>query len=246
LIIGNTSFVNLARQGLAAASFNQTGNFLGSNEAIAVTLQGKWNDDILWYALATSSLASITTKYLPNPGGLSNYQISLNTYNQVQQQYDDVCGGGIYWSRNRNDPTRGAYKSAITNCQQILLGAQLELLNPSPNSKFITQSATTLEWMKSSGVLNTEYQVFDGLKTDKSCVVSQMLFSYPSGILSAGLANLYAATNNSQYLDDAHALYRKASTTFVTDGIVADKCESEDVKCKADQVSPKGVTIRGW
>jgi Glycosyl hydrolase family 76 len=149
-------------------------------------------------------------------------------------------------SRNRNDQNRGAYKSSITNCQQILLGAQLELLNPSPNSKFISESAATYNWMKTSGVINSEFTVFDGVRTDRDCSINQMLFAYPSGILSAGLANLYKATNNPQYLEDAHALYRQASTTFNVDGVVTDRCENESVRCKADQVSPKGVTIRGW
>ena len=48
----DNQFGNDVGTALGLASFGSVGSFLGSNAAIAATLQGKWNDDIMWWGLA--------------------------------------------------------------------------------------------------------------------------------------------------------------------------------------------------
>ena len=58
------------------------------------------------------------------PGGATMEKIASNTWNEVILfKNDNICGGGVYWSRNNaNSP---GYKSTITNVQEVLVGAQL-------------------------------------------------------------------------------------------------------------------------
>ena len=35
--------------------------------------------------------------------GLKYLDLAKNTFDQVFSQWDDQCGGGVYWARNRND-----------------------------------------------------------------------------------------------------------------------------------------------
>lgn len=57
---GNQTYAALATQALVNASFGTTADFLGpvSLKDYSSTVEGKWNDDILWYSPSNSGGAS--------------------------------------------------------------------------------------------------------------------------------------------------------------------------------------------
>jgi mannan endo-1,6-alpha-mannosidase len=94
------------------------------------------------------------------------------------QQWDLVCGGGIYWSRDRNGKKAG-YKSTITNVQHIQLGARLYLLTKNQTQLKIARDI--YEWMTSKGVITKDGEVYDGMDADNNCSHSQVHNSYIYG-----------------------------------------------------------------
>jgi hypothetical protein len=61
---------------------------------------GKWNDDILWWSMGVVTGAEIFGKDSIMPGGVSYFLLADNTYQDVMAEYDDTCGGGVYWIRS--------------------------------------------------------------------------------------------------------------------------------------------------
>jgi hypothetical protein len=108
----------LVSEALSRASFGSSANFLGSGALVLIseTLYGKWNDDILWWALGPMTLVEIYGRDAVMPNNVPFYNLVNNTLEQVWMQYDDSCYGGIYWSRNRksNIIRERTYKSTIT------------------------------------------------------------------------------------------------------------------------------------
>jgi hypothetical protein len=51
-VFGDNSFAGEASTALNLASFGKVASFLGPNAMLAASLQGKWNDDIMWFGLA--------------------------------------------------------------------------------------------------------------------------------------------------------------------------------------------------
>ena len=123
---GDSQHLNTIVPALTLASFKTVGSFLGPNKGTAASL-GKWNDDILWWALGPMTGAEVFPGQVMSEG-VSYLDLAKNTYNEVWEQWDTTsCGGGIFWSRDRitNDPKTKNFKSSITHAQQMLLGARL-------------------------------------------------------------------------------------------------------------------------
>ncbi|ORY21092.1 hypothetical protein BCR33DRAFT_776586, partial [Rhizoclosmatium globosum] len=73
----------------ASAASGNGGDFLGGfspNES----QDGRWNDDIAWWALSSISGAEAT-------GNADLRAFASTTFDQVWMSWDDQCGGGIYW-----------------------------------------------------------------------------------------------------------------------------------------------------
>jgi mannan endo-1,6-alpha-mannosidase len=73
----------------------------------------------LWVLLSEPGVITATEMYGAKaimPNGHSYLQLAQNSINDVWQQHDMACGGGIFWSRNRQSKNlkQVNYKSAIT------------------------------------------------------------------------------------------------------------------------------------
>jgi mannan endo-1,6-alpha-mannosidase len=174
------------------------------------------------------------------PGGVSYNQVTDKTYQQVQAQEDPTCGGGIWWSRNRNDDKNKNYKSAITLTQQMMQGARMYILTK--NQKYEADAERTYAWMKSSKIIDPSGAVNDGLDVN-GCRININRLSYKSGFLVGALSWMFRATNNPDFLQGAHLTFTQGLSAFAPDGVVKDACEPQ---CQKNQVSPKGTMVRGW
>ena len=249
-VFQDPQFASIASPALALASSGKVGSFLGSNKMFANTLQGKWNDDIAWWGLATVTGAELFGKDAATKDGQSFLQISINTFNEVWQQWDTTkCGGGIYWSRDRKHKEYKSYKSTITNAQMMMLGARLTILTK--DEQYMKKAVEIYKWVQKV-LITPDGSVVDGIdvEKDQDCKPPRLQgLSYKSGNLIGALAWMYKASGDQNYLKEAGVLARKSFTYFVQDGIIRDHCELpktfEVKKCEANNVQPKGTYIRG-
>ncbi|KAJ3329619.1 hydrolase 76 protein, partial [Blyttiomyces sp. JEL0837] len=209
------------------ASFRDAGDFLGNNDNAQSIYFGRWNDDIGWWGLAALTAAEIfgPTAVIKDPTGNNQngkpwFQVADTTFNHMLEQYDEtVCGGGIYWSRNRKSSNyqQKYYKSSITNAEAVNLASRMFVLTG--NLTYRQWGDKIYGWMK--GLLITDdYKVMDGVLADNETDCSEVKmnptpWSYHSGELITGLVNFYKATSNKTYLTEAHSLFKNVITQFV-------------------------------
>ncbi|KAI8911131.1 glycoside hydrolase [Gorgonomyces haynaldii] len=245
---GDSQFVQTVSGALANASYGASADFLGpgSIQQLTATLLGKWNDDIAWWAMAPmTSLELFGTEILmPNKVPFKN--LVINTYTDIWQQWDtSSCGGGIYWSRNRNATNlkQRYYKSTITNGQYVLLSARLYKLFKM--QYYLDRAKQVYQWIKSSGLITSTWDIYDGLTTP-TCNITQDHYVYQPGILSAGLAYLTNATNDESYIQDAYKLFYQAQKLYTVNNVWTDFCEVSKPYCADNTATPKGAGLLGF
>ncbi|KAJ3257126.1 hydrolase 76 protein [Boothiomyces macroporosus] len=246
---GDNQYTTTVVNGLTLGSSGKIGSFLGANKVIN-GLAGRWNDDIMWWGLGVVTgpeLFGNPTSVMP--GGVSYLALIQSTYDDVWAQWDDSCGGGIFWNRNRQDPnkSRKFLKSTITNAQHINIGARLYLMTG--NKTYIDNAVKTYNWLK-GGIISSDFRIYDGVMSDSTCANSMtdskyLSDSYNPGTLAGALAWLYKATGDQQYMTAAENIAKKAMDLYSNNGVIQDRCETSANGCAQDQVSPKGTFIRG-
>lgn len=172
------------------------------------------------------------------PAGVTYLSLANRTFYEVQMDWDDKCGGGIYWARNKLEGN--GYKSSITNIQQMFLGAWLSILTNNPTYNQI--GARIYSWLRESGLISSAFEVFDGVRTENTCLYVISEYSYKAGMLLGALSWMYRGTLQYSYLEDASQVFQTIKTNFVSRGVIKDPCEP---KCFLNQVSPKGILARG-
>lgn len=243
---GDTQFMDTVTGCLVNASYGKEQDFLGGSMAtVATTLMGKWNDDICWYGLASCGGGEIygPNSIMPGSGG-PWITLGVKTNDQVWQQWDNECGGGIYWSRDRNGAS-APYKSLITQLESIQLGARNYLMEK--NQTRIDQAKMAVDWVIHSGLGNTQTGIlYDGMNAGECGKFTTHLWSYNYGLWLGALAWMHKATGNSTYMDMAAPFYDYAVLTFsgqnVT-GVVTELCEP-NAKCNRDQQGFKAIYVR--
>ncbi|KAJ3077227.1 hydrolase 76 protein [Podochytrium sp. JEL0797] len=195
------------------------GDFLDGNSSI-LGISGRWNDDIGWWALATTTAAEhfgVSAIIDPSQAGNNNptyFGTANMTYHEMLDQWDTTqCGGGIYWSRNRQSTVVNQlyYKSTISNAEHMDMGARMYALTG--DKSYLTWFNTIYAWLKSSGIIAADYTVWDGLDT-RGCVLSKDQYSYHSAELISAMAVMYNATQQQSYLTEAHAHFAHVQKFF--------------------------------
>ncbi|ORY29267.1 hypothetical protein BCR33DRAFT_724773 [Rhizoclosmatium globosum] len=188
------------------ASAAGNGDFLGGFKATDVQDQ-RWNDDIMWWALSSISGAEAT-------GNADLKSFASTTLDQVWMSWDDKCGGGIYWSRDREPGSQNPYmKSTITNVQVMDLAVRLG----QPN-----KSTQIWNWLKSANLVvdngNGGYIIFDRLYTNDCGNVAQDVYSYHAGEAMTALAL-------QGEIEEATKVFKGLRDIFVGgDGILGPNC----------------------
>ncbi|KAJ3416401.1 hydrolase 76 protein [Chytridiales sp. JEL 0842] len=215
------------------ATFRDQGDFLDGADGPGSTIFGKWNDDILWWAMAALTATEI---FGPNavvdPQGLGAVdgvgsktgrpwlEVAARTWNHALEQWDTTtCGGGIYWSRNRNAArlNQRFYKSSITNAQAIEVAARLYEITK--NQTYVEWADRLYDWMKKT-VMLPDYSVLDGVMGDdpNSCGPEKLerdLISYTPACMLVGLGQLFVSTKQQKYIDEAHQIFDFTMRQFV-------------------------------
>ncbi|MDR3443782.1 MULTISPECIES: glycoside hydrolase family 76 protein [unclassified Dyella] len=191
-------------------------------------------DDSEWWGLAWVQAYDLTRnpKYLDMAVTIANY---------VDGYWDtSTCGGGVWWNAERT------YKNAVTNGLWIRLTAELHNRIPGDHV-WLTRSRTAWAWFQSSGMINANGLVNDGL-TDSCTNNGQTVWTYNQGMaIGAGL-ELWRATRDPQILASVRRLADAAiaPNALVTDGILTESCDAADQTCDDNGKQFKGIFMRYW
>ncbi|KAK5653897.1 hypothetical protein OQA88_7822 [Cercophora sp. LCS_1] len=190
-------------------------------------------DDEGWWALAWIRSWDFT--------GDSRYlETAQAIFEDMRNGTDTVCGGGIWWSKERK------YKNAIANELYLNVAASLALRVPARKDHYLGIARQQWDWFKKSGMINSKSLINDGLKiqADGTCANNgDRAWSYNQGVVLGGLVELYKATGDKAYLDQAKRI-AQAAIALLSDntGVIREGCEPSN--CGGDGTQFKGIFVR--
>ncbi|KAH8911399.1 glycoside hydrolase family 76 protein [Coniochaeta sp. PMI_546] len=225
---------SFSSSGLTVSNYT-TPSALG-NDFSALGFSGFINDyydDEGWWALGL--LHSYDVNH--DPGFLDMAQ---HIFEDMKAGTDGTCGGGIWWSKDRN------YKNAIANELYLSVAASLANRVPDRKSYYLDIAKKEWTWFRNSGMINAQNNINDGLNinADGSCTNNgKTAWSYNQGVILGGLVELATASGDSSYLSQANTI-ATAAIKLLSDsnGVIHDKgCEPN---CGGDGNQFKGIFMR--
>ncbi|GHO83523.1 glycoside hydrolase family 76 protein [Dictyobacter formicarum] len=199
---------------------HQGGNFINN-----------FYDDEGWWALAWIKTYDLTGKrpYL---------QMARTIFADMEGGWDNYCGGGTWWSKERT------YKNAITNELFFTVAAQLHrrVTNEAERAYYFERAYQGWTWFWRSGLINHQHLINDGL--NKFCQNNGgVTWTYNQGVILGGLTELYHITHDRGYLDVAEQIADATISTLIDRyGILQEPCENGG--CGADGPQFKGIFMR--
>lgn len=110
----------------------------------------RYYDDEGWWALAWINAYDLTGR----PDYLS---MAESIFNDMSGGWDDVCGGGIWWTKDRT------YKNAIANELFLSVSASLSNRDSANKSAYLDWANKEWSWFSQSGMINSHNLINDGL-----------------------------------------------------------------------------------
>jgi predicted alpha-1,6-mannanase (GH76 family) len=191
----------------------------------------QYYDDEGWWALAWIDAYDLTR----NPDYLS---MASTIFDDMSKGWDNTCGGGIWWSKDRN------YKNAIAN--ELFLSVAAHLANRATTKEekthYKTWATREWAWLLSSSMIREDNQINDGL--DQNCKNNnKTVWSYNQGVILGALTELSNLHDKKAPLEHANQI-ADAAIKNLTDpeGVLYDACEPN---CGGDDVPQfKGIFVR--
>ncbi len=197
----------------------------------------KYLDDEGWWALAWIDAYDLTK----NKDYLA---MSESIFADMATEWNDTCGGGIWWSKDRK------YKNAIAN--ELFLSVAAHLANRTSGLErmgYLEWGNREWKWFAATSMINAKGLINDGLTITggegaaASCKNNgRTTWTYNQGVVLGGLAELAAADHDAKLRVAAGRIATAAITQLADEnGVLHDPCEP---KCGADGVQFKGIFIR--
>ncbi|KAK8040018.1 glycoside hydrolase family 76 protein [Apiospora rasikravindrae] len=193
-------------------------------------------DDTAWWALALLRMYELT-------GNSTYLDIAKEDEAYIFKYWlPETCKGGVIW----NIPEL-KYKNAISNELYLELAASLHNLIPG-DTFYLNRSMTQWAWFNSSGMINSQWLINDGLlepdPSDSSVCRNNNaeVWTYNQGVVLGGLVELHKATGDQKYLDTAIKIADAVvnSATLSPGGILTETCSETD-SCTTNGWSFKGI-----
>ncbi|GCE22850.1 glycoside hydrolase family 76 protein [Dictyobacter kobayashii] len=188
-------------------------------------------DDEGWWALAWIKAYDLT-------GQIQYLNMARTIFLDMEGGWDNHCGGGIWWSKERS------YKNAIANELYFTIAAHLHqrVTHEDERAYYFERAYQGWIWFWHSGMINRYNLVNDGL--NEFCQNNGgVTWTYNQGVILGGLTEMYRITRDEAYRDMAELIADAAISTLVDRyGILQEPCESGD--CGADGPQFKGIFIR--
>lgn len=194
----------------------------------------KYYDDEGWWALAWIDAYDLTK----DPRYLTMAQ---SIFEDMAGGWDETCGGGIWWSKDRN------YKNAIANELFFSVAAHLATrIYDAEGQRYADWAKKEWQWFRATGMINSDHLVNDGLVIDaakKTCRNNQKtIWTYNQGVLIGALTEWSKTGGDATMLTWARQIGDASVAHFTgKDGILHEPCEP---KCSADGIQFKGIFLR--
>lgn len=191
-------------------------------------------DDEGWWALAWIDAYDLThdPRYLA---------MARSIFDDMAASWDDTCGGGIWWSKDRK------YKNAIANELFFSVAAHLaSRVYSADGQKYADWASREWKWFYATGMINGDHLVNDGLTIDASpgkCSNNQKtVWTYNQGVLIGALAEWSRTGGGADILTHARQIaYASISHFSDKNGVIHEPCEPH---CGADGIQFKGIFVR--
>lgn len=151
----------------------------------------KYNDDIMWWAIACARAYKITNdaRYLKK---------ARASFDFVHDNFlDTKMGGGLYWINERTS------KNSCINSPAIIAAARLAVLLK--DRSYLEKAKNLYAWQKKT-LTDGNGKVFDSIGEDKekkTTKVARFSLTYNQGTFIGAAVLLYQQTRDKTYLDDA-------------------------------------------
>ncbi len=176
----------------------------------APNFTNKYYDDSGWWALAWIAAYDATGKqeYL---------QQAETIFTFLTGGWDDVCGGGLYWTTDR----RG--KNAIPNELFLEVAARLANRTSGDLSAYYRQWAEReWGWFRNSGMINAQSLVNDGL--NRACKNDNKTeWTYNQGVIVGGLVAMQRFAHDPELMRQATAIADATIEHLTVHGILVDR-----------------------
>uniref|UniRef100_A0A060SZC6 ARAD1C04048p n=1 Tax=Blastobotrys adeninivorans TaxID=409370 RepID=A0A060SZC6_BLAAD len=188
-------------------------------------------DDNGWWAMGWISAYDATHKgqYL---------QAATEIFDNMTGAWDDkVCGGGIWWTTDKN------YKNAIANELFMNVAASLANRVSANRQHYFNWARKAEDWFFHSGMLNSDSLINDGL--DNNCKNNGgTVWTYNQGVILGALIELDKLDpGNHTRIDRATTIADAALKHMTQNGILSDPCPDSSGDC-AGAGTFKGVFVR--
>jgi predicted alpha-1,6-mannanase (GH76 family) len=143
--------------------------------------------------------------------------------------------GGIWWDRAHTQ------KATASNAGPAITGARLA--NKTGNAAHLAFARQAYDYWRSTMIDPMTYQVFDHVNPDGTIV--RWRFTYNEALMIGAAAELYAATGETRYLNDAHAFAAamvRDQTRPVAQGSIL--FDGTNTSCTGDCAQFKGIGYR--
>ncbi len=187
-------------------------------------------DDEGWWALAWVAAYDLT-------GNGQYLTTAASIFSDMAGGWDSTCGGGIWWSKDR------AYKNAIAN--ELFLSVAAHLANRASagdRAGYLSWADREWTWFQTSGMINGQNLINDGLDTATCKNNGQTVWSYNQGVVLGGLVELNKAQPSPGLIASANTIAQSA-ISHLTDnnGVLHDAGEPN---LGPDGPQFKGVFLR--
>jgi predicted alpha-1,6-mannanase (GH76 family) len=184
----------------------------GTKKKNGNTYLNNFYDDMAWQALANLRAFQLTQD--------ASYKATATLlWADLKTGWNTNQGGGIAWKKDQLD-----YKNTPANAPVAILAARLYQLDRNPDD--LAWAIKIYDWQKKNLVDPSTGAVWDGINRQGNGQIDKdWRFSYNQGVfLGAGL-ELYRATQQSTYLDDANrtAAYVLNDSQLSPGGILRDE-----------------------
>ena len=152
--------------------------------------------------------------------------------------WDSTCGGGIWWSKDRN------YKNAIANELSLSVAAHLAARTSDPvnRAQYLAWAHKEWDWFANSGMINSQHLINGRLDLAICKNNQKTTWTYNQDVILGGLTELNRVAPDPALSAMAQSI-ATAAISPLTDsrGILHDTCEP---KCGEDGVQFKGIFVR--
>lgn len=215
-------------------------NYVPSNQSMT-----EGNDDQGFWGLAVMEATerNFTNPPSDQPGWL---ELSQAVFNTMWARWDNqYCGGGLRWQIFTWN-SGYSYKNTISTACMFTIATRLGRYTG--NTTYFDVADTAFQWLEDVGfvVVNSgAASVYDGANIGDNCTdITELQWTYNMGLLMAGCAYAYNATEDNKWLTRTEQLVTGASIFFSGNIMYERTCQGTTVGCNNDQRSFKSIFSR--